>query len=163
MEKGASVLCNFHRIIECLVLEGTSVGHPVQPPAQAGSPREGGTAPHPGGSGISPEKETPQPPWAACSFFPWSKWVWDLQHPTVPCPGRRCTSAALREQGLEGPWDHAGNRKLSHPVHLLCLEKNACVLLTPVPFSGRFSHKKTRIHLKKKIPSENKHTRLRLT
>jgi len=39
------------------------VGHPVQPPAQAGSPRAGCTGPCPGGSGISPEKETPQPPW----------------------------------------------------------------------------------------------------
>ena len=41
------------------------MGHPVQPPAQAGSPRAGCTAPHPGGAGISPEKETPQPLWAA--------------------------------------------------------------------------------------------------
>jgi len=44
-------------------LEGPSVGHPAQPPAQAGSPRAGCTAPRPGGAGISPEKETPQPPW----------------------------------------------------------------------------------------------------
>ena len=51
-------------------LEGTSVGHPVPPPAQAGSPRAGCTAPHPGGSGISPEKETPQPPWAAWARAP---------------------------------------------------------------------------------------------
>ena len=46
-------------------LEGPSVGHPAQPAAQAGSPTAGCTAPRPGGSGISPEKETPQPPWAA--------------------------------------------------------------------------------------------------
>jgi len=59
-----------HRITECSGLEGTSVGHPVQPPAQAGSPRAGCTGPRPGGAGISPEKETPQPPWAACSRAP---------------------------------------------------------------------------------------------
>jgi len=46
-------------------LAGTSVGHPVQPPAQAGPPTAGCRGPCPGGSGISPEKETPQPPWAA--------------------------------------------------------------------------------------------------
>ena len=40
------------------------------PPAKAGSPRAGCTGPCPGGSGISPEKETPQPPWAACSRAP---------------------------------------------------------------------------------------------
>ena len=39
-----------HRIPECLGLAGTSVGHPDQPPAQAGSPRAGCTAPRPGGS-----------------------------------------------------------------------------------------------------------------
>jgi len=52
-----------HRITEQSGLEGTSVGHPVQVPAEAGSPTAGCTAPRPGGSGISPEKETPQPPW----------------------------------------------------------------------------------------------------
>ena len=40
------------------------------PPAEAGSPTAGCTGPCPGGSGISPEKETPQPPWAACSSAP---------------------------------------------------------------------------------------------
>ena len=40
------------------------------PPAQAGSPRAGCTGPWSGGSWISPEKETPQPPWAACSSAP---------------------------------------------------------------------------------------------
>jgi len=45
-------------------LVGTSVGHPAQPPGEAGSPRAGCTAPRPGGAGISPEKETPQPLWA---------------------------------------------------------------------------------------------------
>jgi len=53
--------CFFHRITERLGLAGTSVGHPSQPPAEAGSPRAGCTAPRPGGSWISPEKETPQP------------------------------------------------------------------------------------------------------
>jgi len=57
-------------ITECLGLEGTSVGHPAQPPAQAGSPRAGCAAPRPGRSGISPEKETPQPPWAAWARAP---------------------------------------------------------------------------------------------
>ena len=45
-------------------------GHLVQPPAQAGSPRAGCTAPRPGGAGISAEKETPQPPWAAWARAP---------------------------------------------------------------------------------------------
>ena len=43
-----------YRITECSGLEGTSVGHPVQPPAEAGSPRAGCTGPRPGGSWISP-------------------------------------------------------------------------------------------------------------
>ena len=46
--------------------------HPAQPPAEAGSPRAGCTGPCPGGSWISPEKETPQPLWAA-----WAR----LRHP----------------------------------------------------------------------------------
>ena len=76
MEKEVCVfICRFnkfcwHRITECLGLEGTSVGHPVQPPAKAGSPRADCTGPRPGGSWISPEKETPQTPWAACSRAP---------------------------------------------------------------------------------------------
>jgi len=40
------------------------------PPAQAGSPTAGCRGPCPGRSWISPEKETPQPPWAACSSAP---------------------------------------------------------------------------------------------
>ena len=36
-------------------------------PAKAGSPRAGCTGPRPGGFSISPEKDTPQPLWAACS------------------------------------------------------------------------------------------------
>ena len=59
-----------HRIPARQGFEGPSVGHPAQPPAQAGSPRAGGTAPRPGGAGISPEKETPQPPWAAWARAP---------------------------------------------------------------------------------------------
>jgi len=39
-----------HRITECSGLEETSVGHLVQPPAKAGSPRAGCTGPRPGGS-----------------------------------------------------------------------------------------------------------------
>ena len=40
----------FHRITEWWGLEGTSVGHPVQPPAQAGSPTVGCRGPCPGRS-----------------------------------------------------------------------------------------------------------------
>ena len=40
------------------------------PPAEAGSPTVGCRGPCPGRSWISPEKETPQPPWAACSSAP---------------------------------------------------------------------------------------------
>ena len=40
------------------------------PPAEAGSPRAGCTAPRPGRAGISPEKQTPQPPWAAWARAP---------------------------------------------------------------------------------------------
>jgi len=51
----------YHRITDWSGLEGTSGDHPAQPPAQAGSPRAGCRGPCPGGSGISPEKETPKP------------------------------------------------------------------------------------------------------
>jgi len=43
-----TLLAVSHRITECSGLEGTSVGHPVQPPAQAGSPTAGCTGPCPG-------------------------------------------------------------------------------------------------------------------
>ena len=66
-QPGEETAAGNHRITECSGLEGTSVCHPVQPPAEAGSPRAGCTGPCPGRSWISPEKETPQPPWAACS------------------------------------------------------------------------------------------------
>ena len=56
-----------HRTTAQQGLAGPSVGHPAQPPAQAGSPGAGCTAPHPGRLWISPEKETPQPLWVACS------------------------------------------------------------------------------------------------
>jgi len=46
-----------HRIPAWQALAGPSGDHLVQPPAQAGSPRAGCTAPRPGGAGISPEKE----------------------------------------------------------------------------------------------------------
>ena len=58
---GQDIYNLFHRITEWQGLEGTSVGLPVHPPAEAGSPRAGCTGPCPGGSGISPEKETSQP------------------------------------------------------------------------------------------------------
>jgi len=38
-----------HRITACSGLEVTSMGHPVQPPAEAGSPTAGCTGPCPGG------------------------------------------------------------------------------------------------------------------
>jgi len=72
-----------HRITECSGLEGTSVGHLVHPPAEAGSPRVGCTGPCPGGSWISPEKENPQPLWAACSSAP--KWNRSVK-PSGKCP-----------------------------------------------------------------------------
>ena len=59
-----------HRIPAWWGVAGPSGGHPAQPPAQAGSPRAGCTAPCPGGAGISPEKETPQPPWTAWARAP---------------------------------------------------------------------------------------------
>ena len=59
-----------YRITAWSGLEGTSVGLLVQPPAKAGSPTAGCTGSCAGGSWISPEKETPQPPWAACSRAP---------------------------------------------------------------------------------------------
>ena len=68
----------FHRITEWSGLAGPSMGHPSQPPAEAGSPRAGCTAPCPGGSGISPEKETPEPPW---EMFHWR--VEGLSHPVL--------------------------------------------------------------------------------
>ena len=39
-----------HRITEWSGLEGTSVGHPVQPPAEAGLPTAGCRGPCPGGA-----------------------------------------------------------------------------------------------------------------
>jgi len=52
-----------HRIPAWQGLAGPSVGHPVQPPAEAGSPRAGCTGPFPGGCWISPEKEIPGSGW----------------------------------------------------------------------------------------------------
>jgi len=46
-----------HSITECSGLEGTSVGHLVQSPAEARSPTAGCTGPCPGRFWISPEKE----------------------------------------------------------------------------------------------------------
>ena len=56
-----------HRIPAWSGLAGPSGVTQSNSPAQAGSPRAGCTAPHPGGSGISPDKETPQPLWAAAA------------------------------------------------------------------------------------------------
>ena len=63
----------FHRITESLTGRGWKGPLWViwsNPPAEAGSPRAGCTGPCLGGSGISPEKETPQPPWAAWARAP---------------------------------------------------------------------------------------------
>jgi len=59
-EPPSTILCTSqnHRIPARQGLAGPSVGHPAQPPAQAGSPGAGGTAPRPGGARISPEKKT---------------------------------------------------------------------------------------------------------
>ena len=57
-------------ITEWSGLEGPSGDPPAQPPAQAGSPRAGCTALRPAGVAISPEKETPQPLWAAWARAP---------------------------------------------------------------------------------------------
>jgi len=69
------------------------VGHLVQPPAEAGSPRAGCTGPRPGGSGISPEKETTQPVPGLChpqreEVLPRVQMELPLLHfvPVAPCP-----------------------------------------------------------------------------
>ena len=64
-----------HRITESQNHRTLGVGRdlcgPSSPiPCKAGSPRAGCTGPCPGGSSISPEKETPQPLWATCSSAP---------------------------------------------------------------------------------------------
>jgi len=46
-----------HRITEWSGLAGPSVGHPAQPPAAAGSPRAGCTAPRPGGKASCRHRE----------------------------------------------------------------------------------------------------------
>ena len=65
------------------------------PPAKAGSPRAGCTGHRPGGFGTSPQKETPQPPWAACSRAPSpsegrsSSSCPGCCTPVSPCPGQQ--------------------------------------------------------------------------
>ena len=65
-----ALLSKDDRITAWWGLEGTPGDPPAQPPAQAGSPRAGCTAPRPAGVGTSPEKETPQPLWAAWARAP---------------------------------------------------------------------------------------------
>jgi len=88
------------------------VGHPAQPPAQAGSPRAGCTAPRPGGARISPEKETPQPPWAA--------WV----RAPSPSEGRSSSSCSDRTSYQIHTW-HGPKNKMSG----LCAGTGALALL----------------------------------
>jgi len=61
-----------------------------KPPAEAGSPTAGCKGPCPGGSWISPEKETPQPPWAAYSSAP------------SPSEGRNSSSCSDRTSFASG-------------------------------------------------------------
>lgn len=60
----------FLLITESLGLEWISGDHPVQLPAKAGPPGTGGTGMHPGGFGMSLERETPWNPWTACMDSP---------------------------------------------------------------------------------------------
>ena len=65
--------CSTHRITESQNGQGWKGPLGVtqsNPPAEAGSPTVGCRGPCPGGAGISPEKETPQAPLAACSRAP---------------------------------------------------------------------------------------------
>jgi len=80
-----------HRIPAWSGLTGPSVGHPAQPPAQAGSPRAGCTTPHPGRAGISPEKETVSTAFVGDVTFPWLV-VGCSKLPRVPAAGgvQRC-------------------------------------------------------------------------
>ena len=85
-------------------------GHPAQPPAEAGSPRAGCTGPCPGGSGISPEKETPQPPWAGLCQTRQNKIQTRINSSEAfatehwgPCTSKRVKPAVIPEKGC-GNW-----------------------------------------------------------
>ena len=95
-----AVLCSQnHRFTEWSGLEGTSVGHLVQPPC-----RSRVTGPCPGGSWISPEKETPQPPWAACSSAPSpSEWRSSSSSSASLCA---CCALSCRWAPLKRVWPH---------------------------------------------------------
>jgi len=60
-------------------LEGTSGGHLVQHPAQIGPPKPGFPGPCPHGFGVSPSRETPQPPLATCASAHSKKVFSDVQ------------------------------------------------------------------------------------
>jgi len=92
------------------------VGPPAQPPVQAGSPRAGCRGPCPGGAGISPEKETPQPPWAAWAraedtrvFVPAT-----TQLQVVASPPSR-TTEPLVPLGHAGTLLHSSSRNMARP------------------------------------------------
>ena len=87
------------------------------PPAKAGSPTAGCTGPCPGGAGISPEKETPQPPWAACSSAPSpSEGIRSFQLSTLWAG--TCVSSQYCQYLLPTPPPHLLSRFLrAHPEH----------------------------------------------
>ena len=76
---GVGLLLKSSEVVEILFTEsqnhrivgaGRDLQRPLSPaPLQSRLPTAGCTGRCPGGSWISPEKETPQPPWAACSVL----------------------------------------------------------------------------------------------
>ena len=112
-------------------LAGPSVGPPAQPPAQAGSPRAGGTAPRPGCHGGTVPAPRPQradppggivpatwrgPPGAAVRAIPGRGWGW-APPPSQPRQSfAAVSSSASQRMGSPGrprtrssrEWDHGG-------------------------------------------------------
>lgn len=61
---------SLHGITGGLALIELSKDHPVPPPCESRVTGKGYTGSHSGGFGISPEQDTPQPPWEDCSCAP---------------------------------------------------------------------------------------------